>query len=109
MTQLLLAFALTTPSQPATTFTAIGAADETPTGTLAAVSLSDGALLKTPNGNRTVKRLVSLQRPDTARPGIPTGAQLVTAGGDAIRPHAKSDDRIDFHVPANGRVILTWE
>ena len=35
-------------------------------------------------------------------------ASIVTAGGDAIRPHAATDDRIDFHVPANGRVILTW-
>lgn len=38
-----------------------------------------------------------------------TRATIVTAGGDTIRPHAVSDDRIDFHVPASGRVILTWE
>ena len=36
-------------------------------------------------------------------------ASIMTADGDAIRPHRSSDDRIDFHVPANGRVILTWE
>jgi hypothetical protein len=38
-----------------------------------------------------------------------TAATVVTAGGDAIRPHAVTDDRVDFHVPASGRVILTWE
>lgn len=34
---------------------------------------------------------------------------VTTAGGDPIRPQASTDDRIDFHVPAFGRVILTWE
>lgn len=34
---------------------------------------------------------------------------VTTAGGDAIRAHAGSRDRIDYHVPANGRLILTWE
>ena len=34
---------------------------------------------------------------------------IVTAGGDPVRPQCVSDDRIDFHVPAYGRVILTWE
>jgi hypothetical protein len=34
---------------------------------------------------------------------------LMTAGGDGIRPQCASDDRIEFHIPANGRVILTWE
>jgi len=32
-----------------------------------------------------------------------------TAGGDMLRPHAVSEDRIDYHVPANGRLVLTWE
>ena len=34
---------------------------------------------------------------------------LVTAGGDAIRPHQACAQRIDYHVPASGRLILTWE
>ena len=38
-----------------------------------------------------------------------TKASIVTAGGDTIRPYRESADRIDFHVPAYGRVILTWE
>jgi hypothetical protein len=36
-------------------------------------------------------------------------ARIVTAGGDAIRPRASSRDRIDFLVPASGRVILSWD
>lgn len=36
-------------------------------------------------------------------------SNLTTAGGDAIRPSETSDDRIDYVVPANGRLILTWE
>ena len=36
-------------------------------------------------------------------------ASLVTAGGDAIRPHRVSDDLVEFRVPASGRVILSWE
>jgi len=35
--------------------------------------------------------------------------QLATSGGDPLRPAASSDDRVEFHVPANGRLTLTWE
>jgi hypothetical protein len=35
-------------------------------------------------------------------------ARITTAGGDALRPRMISDDRIDFHVPADGRFVLTW-
>jgi hypothetical protein len=38
-----------------------------------------------------------------------TKPTLTTAGGDVIRPWCVSDDRIDFQVPASGRVILIWE
>lgn len=38
-----------------------------------------------------------------------TRSTIMTAGGDPIRAHATSDDRIDFRVPASGRFILTWE
>jgi hypothetical protein len=36
------------------------------------------------------------------------GVKVTTAGGDVLRPSAASADRIDFHVPADGRVTLTW-
>lgn len=35
--------------------------------------------------------------------------RVTTAGGDVLRAHAHSADRVDYRVPANGRVILTWE
>ncbi|WP_347303002.1 hypothetical protein V5740_13595 [Croceibacterium sp. TMG7-5b_MA50] len=34
--------------------------------------------------------------------------QLVTAGGDPIRPSMVADERIEFNVPADARVVLTW-
>lgn len=34
---------------------------------------------------------------------------LVTAAGETLQPHARHRDRIDFRVPANGRLILTWQ
>ena len=36
-------------------------------------------------------------------------ARLATAGGDPVRPTEISSDRIDFRVPASGRLTLTWE
>jgi len=38
-----------------------------------------------------------------------TRTRLTSIGGDAVRPHATSANRIDYHVPANGRLVLTWE
>ncbi len=38
-----------------------------------------------------------------------TKTVVTTIGGDTLRPWAQSDDRIDYHVPANGRVVITWE
>ena len=35
-------------------------------------------------------------------------ATLVTAAGEAIEPCARSSDRIDYRVPANGRLVLSW-
>lgn len=34
--------------------------------------------------------------------------RLTLAGGDAVRPASRRADRIEFHVPADGRVILSW-
>ncbi|MDB5715973.1 MAG: hypothetical protein JWO15_3370 [Sphingomonadales bacterium] len=34
--------------------------------------------------------------------------RVETADGDQVRPHMKSADRIDFRVPANGRLMLHW-
>lgn len=35
-------------------------------------------------------------------------AVLTTAGGDQLRPVATAKDRVDYRVPASGRLILTW-
>lgn len=58
------------------------------------------------NGGETCFADVSLVR--LPRRTLPNDS-IVTAGGDAIRPHSVSKDRIDFRVPACGRFILTWD
>jgi hypothetical protein len=34
--------------------------------------------------------------------------RITLTGGDAVRPSREADDRIEFHVPASGRIILSW-
>lgn len=34
---------------------------------------------------------------------------LRTAGGDPVRPQSSSKDRIEFRVPASGRLVLEWD
>jgi hypothetical protein len=34
--------------------------------------------------------------------------KVATADGDILRGHARADDRIDYHAPANGRLIISW-
>jgi hypothetical protein len=34
--------------------------------------------------------------------------KVATAGGDVLRGRPQGDDRIDFTVPANGRLIISW-
>ena len=36
-------------------------------------------------------------------------ATVTIADADALRPYGISDDRIDFEVPASGRLVITWE
>ena len=38
-----------------------------------------------------------------------TQMRLTTTAGDVLRPRERCDDRIDFNIPANGRIVLTWE
>lgn len=66
----------------------------------------DRALSVTLDGGETCEADVGLVRlPRRKLPKV----KIVTAGGDPIRPHALSKDRIDFRVPANGRFILSWD
>ena len=66
----------------------------------------DRALTITLDGGETCTAGFSLVR--LKRRKLPK-LRLVTAGGDVLRPATTSDDRIDFRVPANGRLVLTWE
>jgi hypothetical protein len=34
--------------------------------------------------------------------------KVATAGGDVMRAHPRGKDRIDYHVPASGRLIISW-
>ncbi len=43
----------------------------------------------------------------TGRRKLPA-LSVITAGGDRIRPHHSEPDRVDFNVPANGRVTVNW-
>lgn len=83
MTPLVLALTLAAPAQPPM-FVAVGTGDQTPSGPLAALSLPVGAQLKTLDGDKVVKGLVSLRRTETALPAPPTGPQLITALGDRV-------------------------
>jgi len=65
----------------------------------------DNALTLTLDGGETCTAGFSLVR--RKRRKLPS-VRLVTVGGDALRPHSSSADRIDYRVPANGRLILTW-
>jgi hypothetical protein len=66
----------------------------------------DRALSITLDGGETCTALLSLVR--LKRRKLPK-VRLAVADGDILRPRHTSDDRIDFHVPANGRLILTWD
>lgn len=66
----------------------------------------DHALSITLDGGETCTARLSLVR--AKRRKLPR-AQLATVDGDMLRPHAVSDDRIDYFVPANGRIVLRWE
>lgn len=68
--------------------------------------VGDRALSLTLDGGETCSADLSFVR--LPRRKMPT-LRVVTAGGDALRAHARSDDRVDYRVPANGRVILTWD
>ncbi|MCW1432228.1 hypothetical protein [Novosphingobium sp. JCM 18896] len=66
----------------------------------------DRSLSVTLDGGETCFARVSLVR---AKRRKLTKSSISTAGGDGVRAHHASDDRVDFRVPANGRFILTWD
>ncbi len=56
-------------------------------------------------GENCVARL-SVIVPDQAR--MPK-VRVTTIGGDIVRPHKPVPDRLDFFVPASGRLVLSWD
>ena len=69
------------------------------------ISLCDRALTLTLDGGENCSAGLSLVR--LPRRKLPV-VRVTTAGGDVLRSHHRSPDRIDYRVPANGRIILTW-
>ena len=67
---------------------------------------ADKSLALTLDGGDACVALLSIVR--LKRRKLPT-VKVMTALGDVIRPFGTEKDRFDFHVPANGRVILIWE
>lgn len=65
----------------------------------------DGAMTLTLDGGETCTAGLSVVR--EKRRVLPK-IRVTTVGGDALRPVAKTEDRIDFRIPANGRVVLHW-
>lgn len=68
--------------------------------------IGDHALTLTIDGGETCVAGLSLVR--LKRKKLPK-VRVTTAGGDVIRPHRSSADRIDYRVPASGRVTLSWK
>lgn len=67
---------------------------------------ADDRLTITLDGGETCSAGLSIVRLPRRKLGT---LRLATAEGDEIKPQARSEDRIDYAVPANGRLILSWE
>ncbi|MDF2494629.1 hypothetical protein [Sphingomonas sp.] len=68
--------------------------------------MGDRALTITLDGSEPCTanlRLVRLKRHKLPRTNV------TAAAGDTLRPYASDEDRIDYHVPASGRLVITWE
>jgi len=57
------------------------------------------------DGGETCIALLSVIR--TGRVKVPR-ITVKTAGGDIVRSHKRARDRLEFHVPASGRLVLSW-
>jgi hypothetical protein len=67
---------------------------------------ADRAMSISLDGGETCAAALSLIR--MKRRKLPR-TRVTTAGGDVIRPKAVTADRIDYVVPAHGRLVLTWD
>jgi len=73
---------------------------------MASERTGDRAISISLNGGETCTASLSLVR--TGKQGLPN-ARLVTTRGETLRPKTSTAARIEYHLPANGRVILTWD
>lgn len=67
---------------------------------------ADHAMTISFDGGDTCLAALSLVR--VKRRKLPK-TRVVTVGGDVIRPKSVTADRIDYVVPANGRLVLSWD
>ncbi|MFD1786825.1 hypothetical protein ACFSC3_04495 [Sphingomonas floccifaciens] len=72
----------------------------------AAERTGDRALSITLDGGENCTAGLSLVRLKRRKLGTP---QVATIGGETLSANCVTDDRIDFRVPANGRLVLTWD
>ncbi len=73
---------------------------------MASERTSDRAISISLDGGETCVAMLSVLR--TGRAKIPP-IVLQTTGGDVLRPRKRLSDRLDFHVPASGRLVMRWE
>lgn len=64
------------------------------------------AIMMTLDGGETCTARLSFVR--SPRRKLPR-TRVATLDGDVLRPHATTPDRIDYQVPAQGRLLLSWE
>lgn len=68
--------------------------------------IDDRALSIQLEGGETCAAMLCLTRVGRAK--LPK-FRVRTAGGDSLRARRRSADRIEYSVPANGRLVLSWE
>jgi hypothetical protein len=73
---------------------------------MASERTGDRAISITLDGGETCIAALSLVRTGSAK--LPK-CRLVSTSGDAVRARKSDADRIDFHIPAAGRYVLSWE
>lgn len=73
---------------------------------MASERTGDHAISISLEGGETCTASLSLIR--TGKQGLPQ-TKLTTAGGDVLRAQASTADRIDYRLPASGRVVLSWD
>jgi hypothetical protein len=72
---------------------------------MASERTGDQAMSISLDGGETCLAMLSVIR--LPRHKLPS-LTVTTAGGDILRPRIRKPDRIEYRLPANGRVILSW-